>query len=71
LAATWVTFGPQVADETAESIVTLAYEAGINVFDTSEVYSCGRAETLLGKILQKKAWNRASFNVITKVHWGK
>ncbi|CAG0919983.1 unnamed protein product [Notodromas monacha] len=69
--ATWVVCGPHTSDALAEEIITLAYESGINLFDLSEVYSCGRAESTVGRILQKKKWNRSSFNVITKVHWGK
>ncbi|XP_069116219.1 voltage-gated potassium channel subunit beta-2-like isoform X1 [Argopecten irradians] len=38
---TWVTFGGQVTDEVAEEILTLAYESGINYFDTAEVYAAG------------------------------
>ncbi|KAL5013139.1 hypothetical protein ScPMuIL_007409, partial [Solemya velum] len=53
---TWVTFGAQVNDEMAEEILTLAYESGINFFDTAEVYASGRAEIVLGKILKKKNW---------------
>jgi len=67
---TWVTFGAQVSDETAEEIVTLAYESGINVFDTAEVYAAGKAETTLGKILKKKAWRRSSYIICTKLYWG-
>nr|XP_053626393.1 voltage-gated potassium channel subunit beta-3-like isoform X1 [Cherax quadricarinatus] len=66
---TWVTFSPQVSEETAEEIITVAYEAGINLFDLSEAYSGGRAEVQLGNILKKKNWRRTSYHVITKVYW--
>jgi potassium voltage-gated channel Shaker-related subfamily A beta protein 1 len=39
---TWVTFGAQVTDEAAEEMVTLAYESGINIFDTAGVYAAGK-----------------------------
>ncbi|XP_074654301.1 voltage-gated potassium channel subunit beta-2-like isoform X4 [Tubulanus polymorphus] len=67
---TWVTFGAQVTDEMAEEMVTLAYESGINLFDTAEVYSAGKAEVVLGKILKKKAWRRSSYIISTKIFWG-
>ncbi|KAK1153355.1 hypothetical protein AOXY_G30286 [Acipenser oxyrinchus oxyrinchus] len=67
---TWVTFGSQITDETAESLVTLAYESGVNLFDTAEVYASGRAETTLGNILKKKGWRRSSFVITTKIYWG-
>uniref|UniRef100_A0AAY4CYM2 NADP-dependent oxidoreductase domain-containing protein n=1 Tax=Denticeps clupeoides TaxID=299321 RepID=A0AAY4CYM2_9TELE len=38
---TWVTFGGQITDEMAEQLMSLAYENGINLFDTAEVYAAG------------------------------
>ncbi|XP_019729539.1 voltage-gated potassium channel subunit beta-2 [Hippocampus comes] len=67
---TWVTFGSQISDEIADSVMTLAYDNGINVFDTAEVYASGRAETTLGNILEKKGWRRSSYVVTTKIYWG-
>ncbi|XP_061768896.1 voltage-gated potassium channel subunit beta-2-like isoform X4 [Nerophis ophidion] len=66
---TWVTFGTQISDEMAESVMTLAYDNGVNLFDTAEVYASGRAETTLGNILKKKEW-RSSYVVTTKIYWG-
>ncbi|TKS76911.1 Voltage-gated potassium channel subunit beta-2 [Collichthys lucidus] len=40
---TWVTFGGQITDEVAEELMTLAYDNGINLFDTAEVYNAGKA----------------------------
>uniref|UniRef100_A0A3B4GBR3 Potassium voltage-gated channel subfamily A regulatory beta subunit 3 n=1 Tax=Pundamilia nyererei TaxID=303518 RepID=A0A3B4GBR3_9CICH len=54
---TWVTFGSQISDEMAESVMTVAYDSGVNLFDTAEVYASGRAETTLGNILKKKGWS--------------
>ncbi|XP_067117439.1 voltage-gated potassium channel subunit beta-3-like [Osmerus mordax] len=67
---TWVTFGSQISDEVAESLVTIAYDNGVNLFDTAEVYASGRAETTLGAILKKKGWRRSSYVVTTKIYWG-
>jgi len=39
---TWATFGSQTSDEKAEEILTLAYDNGINLFDTAEVYAAGK-----------------------------
>uniref|UniRef100_A0A672GRG3 Voltage-gated potassium channel subunit beta-1 n=1 Tax=Salarias fasciatus TaxID=181472 RepID=A0A672GRG3_SALFA len=38
---TWVTFGGQITDEVAEQLMTIAYESGVNLFDTAEVYAAG------------------------------
>uniref|UniRef100_F6T5Y6 Potassium channel, voltage gated subfamily A regulatory beta subunit 3 n=1 Tax=Xenopus tropicalis TaxID=8364 RepID=F6T5Y6_XENTR len=54
----------------AENLMTVAYEHGINLFDTAEVYAAGRAERTLGKILKKKEWRRSSYVVTTKIYWG-
>ncbi|MFT7804504.1 voltage-gated potassium channel subunit beta-2 isoform X1 [Arapaima gigas] len=67
---TWVTFGGQVTDETAEQLMTLAYENGINLFDTAEVYAAGKAEVVLGTIIKKKGWRRSSLVITTKIFWG-
>uniref|UniRef100_A0A3P9DS92 Voltage-gated potassium channel subunit beta-1 n=1 Tax=Maylandia zebra TaxID=106582 RepID=A0A3P9DS92_9CICH len=42
---TWVTFGSQISDEMAESVMTVAYDSGVNLFDTAEVYASGRYST--------------------------
>ncbi|XP_078026570.1 voltage-gated potassium channel subunit beta-2-like [Epinephelus lanceolatus] len=67
---TWVTFGGQITDEVAEELVTLAYENGINLFDTAEVYHAGKAEVVLGSIIKKKGWRRSSLVITTKIFWG-
>uniref|UniRef100_A0A2K6TIL5 Potassium voltage-gated channel subfamily A regulatory beta subunit 2 n=1 Tax=Saimiri boliviensis boliviensis TaxID=39432 RepID=A0A2K6TIL5_SAIBB len=54
---TWVTFGGQITDEMAEQLMTLAYDNGINLFDTAEVYAAGKAEVVLGNIIKKKGWS--------------
>ncbi|KAM9311120.1 voltage-gated potassium channel subunit beta-3 [Gastrophryne carolinensis] len=67
---TWVTFGSQITDEMAENLMTVAYEHGVNLFDTAEVYAAGRAERTLGNILKKKDWRRSSYVITTKIYWG-
>lgn len=68
-AGTWVTFGPGVTEAEAESVVVLAYESGVNLFDISEAHCGPRAEVELGRILQRRAWKRASYVVCTKIYW--
>jgi voltage-dependent potassium channel beta subunit len=66
----WVTFGNQVDDKTAVDCMKLAYDSGVNYFDNAETYANGRAETVMGNILKKMAWDRTSFIVSSKVFWG-
>src|SRR5215831_232605 len=47
----WTTFGGYADDAEAIRIVRRAFELGINLFDTADVYVRGGAETLLGKAL--------------------
>ncbi|KAK2178009.1 hypothetical protein NP493_566g01019 [Ridgeia piscesae] len=56
--------------QVAEAMVTMAYESGVNLFDTAEVYAAGKAEIILGNILKKKTWRRSSYIVTTKLYWG-
>ncbi len=66
----WVTFGNQISDATAEDLMRMAYEAGVNFFDNAEVYAEGRSEEVMGRILQKAGWGRDTFVVSSKVYWG-
>ncbi|XP_027731734.1 voltage-gated potassium channel subunit beta-1 isoform X1 [Vombatus ursinus] len=67
---TWVTFGGQISDEVAERLMTIAYESGVNLFDTAEVYAAGKAEVILGSIIKRKGWRRSSLVITTKLYWG-
>lgn len=67
---TWLTFGKQIDDKTADSLLSVAYENGVNFFDGAEVYARGKAEEVLGKILKSKDWSRSSYIVSSKVFFG-
>ena len=49
----WTTFGGSVDDEQAIAIHKRAFDLGINLFDTADVYSGGKAEVVLGKVLRQ------------------
>ena len=66
----WVTFAQQISNETAEELMTIAYDGGANFFDNAEAYAEGGAEIVMGNILKKKAWPRDTFVVSSKVFWG-
>ncbi len=44
----WITFGAQIGDQTAADLIHEAYDAGVNFFDTADVYAGGRAEEVMG-----------------------
>jgi aryl-alcohol dehydrogenase-like predicted oxidoreductase len=63
----WVTHGGQVGEEAARSCVRAALDAGINFFDTADIYEIGAAETVLGEILAGVP--RHSYVLATKLFW--
>ncbi|MCX7729249.1 MAG: aldo/keto reductase [Bacteroidia bacterium] len=67
---TWITFGKQIDDHTAEKLIHIAYDHGINFFDAAEIYARGKAEVVLGNILKKTDWPRSSYLLSSKVFFG-
>ena len=66
----WRTFGESISEETADELMTLAYESGINFFDNAEAYAAGESELVMGRIFKAKGWRRDSWCVSSKVFWG-
>lgn len=66
----WVTFGEQVDYQIAYDCMQAAFEAGVNFFDNAEIYASGRAETVMGKIVQDAGWKRSDLVISTKIFWG-
>src|SRR5215471_10125198 len=62
---TWLTFGGGIAKERAREIVDTAFELGINLIDTANVYNKGAAETVLGELLESRP--RDSYVLATKL----
>ncbi|ROI15553.1 Voltage-gated potassium channel subunit beta-2 [Anabarilius grahami] len=52
----------------AEQLMILAYENGINLFDTAEVYAAGKAEMVLGNIIKKKGWRAETERGLSRKH---
>ena len=63
----WLTYGKSVEDQTAERCIQTAYDAGINFFDTANVYEQGEAEVVLGNVLAH--YDRSSLVVASKVYF--
>ena len=66
----WLTFGKQIGDDTAEELMQLAYDNGVNFFDNAETYAEGKSEIVMGKILKKMNWTRSSYIVSSKAFFG-
>lgn len=66
----WVSFKNQIEDKTADALMGIAYDNGINFFDNSEAYAGGESEKMMGRVLKIKKWDRTSFTVSSKVFFG-
>lgn len=66
----WITFGNQIGDGTAERLMEIAYANGVNFFDNAEIYANGKSEIVMGNILKKVNWPRSSYLVSSKVFFG-
>jgi voltage-dependent potassium channel beta subunit len=66
----WVTYGGQVGEEVAVKCISIAYDNGVNFFDSAEAYADGKAEVVMGNIFKKLGWPRESIVVSSKVFWG-
>jgi voltage-dependent potassium channel beta subunit len=66
----WVTFHKQIEDQSADELMGIAYDHGINFFDNAEVYALGESEKMMGRVLQNKKWDRTSYCLSSKVFFG-
>ncbi|MEO8067678.1 MAG: aldo/keto reductase [Flavobacteriales bacterium] len=66
----WLTFGKQIEDGTAEALMKMAYDNGVNFFDNAEIYARGESERVMGRILKKMEWPRDTWTVSSKVFFG-
>jgi aryl-alcohol dehydrogenase-like predicted oxidoreductase len=61
----WLTYGAGVEREHTEACTRAAFDAGINFFDTANVYGGGAAESVWGEVLSD--FDRGSYVLATKV----
>ena len=66
----WLTFGKQIGDNTADELMSVAYEHGVNFFDNAEIYAKGESEKVMGEILKEKNWTRDSYILSSKAFFG-
>jgi aryl-alcohol dehydrogenase-like predicted oxidoreductase len=63
----WLTYGAGVGREQTEACTRAAFDAGITLFDTANVYGQGAAERVWGEILA--GYPRESYVLATKVYF--
>lgn len=66
----WITFTDQMDEDRAYECMKVAFDAGVNFFDTAEAYGSGKAEVVLGNGLKKAGWKRSAVVISTKIFWG-
>jgi voltage-dependent potassium channel beta subunit len=66
----WVTFGPQLAGDSARECLAAAYGGGMNFFDNAEVYSRGESERIMGQAIAELKWPRHTYVISSKYYWG-
>ncbi len=67
---TWLTIGDRLSDSEGLQLLSLAYDHGVNFFDSAEAYNDGKSEEALGRLLKKTKWDRSSYLVSSKVFFG-
>src|SRR5215203_749238 len=63
----WLTYGAGIEREHTEACTRAAFDAGITLFDTANVYGTGAAEAAWGEIL--KDFDRSSYVLATKLYF--
>ncbi|KAL1761194.1 NADP-dependent oxidoreductase domain-containing protein, partial [Schizophyllum commune] len=66
----WITLGGSIVGDHVKEIIKTAYENGINMFDTAEVYANGKSEIEMGRAFKELGLRRTDLIVTTKVFFG-
>ena len=66
----WLTVGGTQKGDVVKDLVKTAWEAGVNTFDTAEIYSNGECERELGRVFKELDYNRDELVIITKIFFG-
>lgn len=63
----WLTYGGSVEEQVARECIHAAMTAGVNFFDTANIYALGRSEEVVGAALRE--YPRDSYVLATKVYF--
>ncbi len=66
----WVTFDKCFQQADVNTCMSYAFDQGINLFDTAEVYGEGKVEKIIGQALSQLKLPRDEYVMCTKVFWG-
>lgn len=66
----WLTYGGTVKGNPVRDCMKVAWDHGINYFDTAEVYANGQSEIEMGNALKELNWPRDEYVISTKIFFG-
>ncbi|KJA28304.1 hypothetical protein HYPSUDRAFT_197203 [Hypholoma sublateritium FD-334 SS-4] len=66
----WLTIGGTVVGDPVKDIIKTAFDNGINMIDTAEVYSNGQSEIEIGRVIKELNLERTDLIITTKVYFG-
>jgi len=66
----WLTLGGTVTGDPVKEIIKVAFENGINMFDTAEAYAKGQSEVEMGRVIKELGFRRTDLVISTKLFWG-
>ncbi|KAI0925651.1 hypothetical protein AcW1_008029 [Taiwanofungus camphoratus] len=66
----WLTLGGSVRGDPVKEIIKVAFENGINMFDTAEGYAAGQSEIDMGRAIRELGLRRTDLVITTKLFWG-
>ncbi|KZT73315.1 Aldo/keto reductase [Daedalea quercina L-15889] len=66
----WLTLGGSVKGDPVKDIIKVAFDNGINMFDTAEVYADGNSEKEMGRVIKELNLRRTDLIITTKLFWG-
>ncbi|PCH34275.1 Aldo/keto reductase [Wolfiporia cocos MD-104 SS10] len=67
----WLTLGGTVKGDPVKDIMKVAFDHGINMFDTAEVYAEGNSEREMGRVIRELNLRRTDLIITTKLFWGR
>jgi len=66
----WLTIGGTVKGDPVKDIIKVAFDNGINMFDTAEGYSGGESEREMGRVIRELGLRRSDLVISTKIFFG-
>ncbi|KAK0436823.1 NADP-dependent oxidoreductase domain-containing protein [Desarmillaria tabescens] len=66
----WLTYGGTVVGDPVKELIKLAFENGINMFDTAEAYAKGKSEIEMGRAIKELGYRRSDLVISTKIFFG-